>query len=124
LKVKTAGQAYPVTVYWVWPYVVSQLLLADPPYGALFSDDVRAQLLEDMSSTEGSVKYFLNPNGEPLPDLGDTVSRQDAASLSVYYNQADEYIGKNAQYILLRLDAQLGQAQEKGDTDDAQTSGT
>jgi hypothetical protein len=118
-----AGQPELVTIYWVWPNVVAQLLQENPPYGALFTADVRSALQKDMTTGTGMIKYFLTTDEDKLPDLNESVIGQSIAALSTYYNRADEYIGKNADYILLRLEAQQSQAQEANTSDGTQSNG-
>jgi hypothetical protein len=76
-----------------------------------------------MTTGTGMIKYFLTTDEDKLPELNESVLGQSIAALSTYYNRADEYIGKNADYILLRLEAQQGQAQEANTSNGTQSNG-
>jgi hypothetical protein len=110
-----AGTPYPVTIYWVWPNVVGQMLLENPPYGALFSDAVRKQLQKDM--TQNANRYFYGVSDSDW--LTTAITDQNTDELSPFYNQADEQLGQNVDFISVQLIAQLGATPEE-----TQTNGT
>jgi hypothetical protein len=113
------GEAQAVTVYWVWPYVVGQMLLPDnsASLGAnhpLFTAEVRKKLCADMQ--ENKQKYYY---ADELGTLDSSVTDDNIANVfsgaflpseytavSRYFNLADQEIGENARYVLLRLSAQ------------------
>lgn len=128
--------AYPVTVYWIWPErLESYLRKADTysrypllfPYDAGVSDTgnpsaLPANLFTKMCETgtatgtnAGSNRYFRWENQETF---GKTVNpgtllglRNEFHSLvyreaAAYYDSADQYLGKNVQYVKLKLTAE------------------
>jgi hypothetical protein len=104
-----------VTIYWVWPNVVGQMLLENPPYGALFSQTVRKQLQKDM--IQNANRYFYGVSDSDW--LTSAITDQNTDELSPFYNQADEQLGQNVDFISVQLIAQLGATPEE-----TQTNGT
>jgi hypothetical protein len=120
-----AGKAYPVTIYWVWPYVFGQLLLPKgspnlPGDIVLFDDAVREKLetnmINSISGTNSSTDrlYFYSNvtindteiTSEIIESIhSGTYTAPNYTRLSQYYNYADQYIGDNVTYILLNLTA-------------------
>jgi hypothetical protein len=99
-----AGTPYLVTLYWAWPNVVGQMLLEAPPYGALFSQAVRTQLQADMVKNPN--RYFYGVSDSDW--LTAAITDKNTDELSPFYNQADEQLGQNVDFISLQLTAQLG----------------
>jgi hypothetical protein len=109
-------EAIEVTIFWVWPNVVGQMLLPQKAMNlngrkVLFEDDVRKALCDDM--IEANEHYFYN-DGDSLSEVtsdllssmvSGTYIAPDYTKLSHYYNRADQYIGENVQYMVLRLTA-------------------
>ena len=126
-------KAYPVTVYWIWPErLESYLRKADTytgRYPLLFPEDTEwsdtgnpsalpANLFTKMCETgtnAGSNRYFRWENQETFTRTvtADTLKRlrnnfhsviyREAAA---YYDSADQYLGKNVQYVKLKLIAE------------------
>ena len=126
-------KAYPVTVYWIWPErLESYLRKADTytgRYPLLFPEDTEwsdtgnpsalpANLFTKMCETgtnAGSNRYFRWENQETFTRTvtADTLKRlrnnfhsviyREAAA---YYDSADQYLGKNVQYVKLKLTAE------------------
>lgn len=87
----TADTPIPVTLNWLWPYLLR--LVTDQP-------EVVGWMKED-------TRYFFYDHGntvvapaELTPNVG------NFAQYDRYYNNADEYIGENAYGVLLRLTAE------------------
>ena len=126
-------KAYPVTVYWIWPErLESYLRKADTytgRYPLLFPEDAEgsdtgnpsalpANLFTKMCETgtnAGSNRYFRWENQETFTrtvtvdalkrlrnQFHSLVYREAAA----YYDSADQYLGKNVQYVKLKLIAE------------------
>ena len=126
-------KAYPVTVYWIWPErLESYLRKADTytgRYPLLFPEDAEgsdtgnpsalpANLFTKMCETgtnAGSNRYFRWENQETFTStvtvdalkrlrnqFHSLVYREAAA----YYDSADQYLGKNVQYVKLKLIAE------------------
>ena len=126
-------KAYPVTVYWIWPErLESYLRKADTytgRYPLLFPEDTEwsdtgnpsalpANLFTKMCETgtnAGSNRYFRWENQETF---GKTVNAGTLLGLrnkfhllvyreaAAYYDSADQYLGKNVQYVKLKLTAE------------------
>jgi hypothetical protein len=115
-----AGTPYLVTIYWAWPNVVGQMLLEDPPYGALFSQAVRTLLQEDM--VQNPSRYFYGVSDSDW--LTAAITDKNTDELSPFYNQADEQLGQNVDYISLQLMAQVGTTPEETQTNGTQETNT
>jgi hypothetical protein len=132
-----ADTSYKVTIYWVWPYVFAQTLLPKGAMHLngktiLFTDDVRSALCADMKAypekyfyNNESAQTFKNSASSDSTDKTNTSSipqkvlnklgsmtqltgiSSDYTEISRYYNRADQYVGEEVEYILLRLNAQM-----------------
>ncbi len=106
-----------VTIYWVWPYYVGDMILPDgngklsnDEKKALFTDDLRSAIAGEMAGDYG--KYFENPIDDTSKDkIAEMVKGNiDEAAYNVIYtayNNADKYIGENGEYILVQLSAAM-----------------
>ena len=114
---------YKVTIYWVWPqYFRNYIYTQRSTQGDLFTD----QTSQTEESDYKKLNTFVNANAQKTFStsrlfyqaslLGDakvndinqeinaSMSDEVLNSCSTYYNQADEYIGKNAQYIYVEME--------------------
>ena len=124
--------AYPVTIYWIWPERLESYLRKADGYSGknplLFSEDPSSEenelsaLPENLFETMGEVeensssnRYFRWEDSEKFQEnvTKDTLSqireKFNPALYSIvaaYYDSADQYLGKNVQYVQLKLDAQ------------------
>lgn len=112
--------AYPVTLYWIWPEILSSYLVTDQQYTGnrpiLFKteSDLPGDLYEKMCRT-GSNRYFLvtDPNefstvvtADRLRQMRMNFNPAIYGNMSVYYNMADQTLGENVRFLKLKLDAQ------------------
>lgn len=90
------GEPWPVTIHWVWPLRYENMK-AD--YNALLDDFIEGQTALHQIGETGYYysQIFLTKN----QDLTSAEARSDA------YNQADEYIGKNAKYLYVTIQTNL-----------------
>lgn len=114
VKVENNGTAlikdipYKVTVYWIWPKQYRNLIYDKfSTRGDLFSNTVNnidyTNLMTYINSHKGNV-FFSTEENPAYPEETSDHMTQDAFDKGVlYYNQADEYIGKNAKYIYIRV---------------------
>lgn len=109
-----------VTIYWVWPYYVGDMIL--PDYNSnlsstdnktLFSDVVRSTIAGEMTG-DNYYKYFKTQlvfdddtknNISAMVNSNDSFDPTAYAELDAAYNEADKYIGENGEYILVQLSA-------------------
>ena len=110
-----------VTIYWVWPYYVGDMILPDgngklsnDEKKTLFTDDLRSAIAGEMAdnNADNYGKYFENPIDDTLNgEIADMVNGNiDEAAYNVIYtayNNADKYIGENGEYILVQLSAAM-----------------
>lgn len=107
-----------VTIYWVWPYYVGDMILpdgngklSDDEKKALFTDGLRNTIAGEMTG-EKYGKYFENPiDNTSKGKIAEMVNGNiDEAAYNVIYtayNNADKYIGENGEYILVQLSATM-----------------
>ncbi len=107
-----------VTIYWVWPYYVGDMILPDgngklsnDEKKTLFTDDLRSAIAGEMTGKEYG-KYFENPIDDTSKDkIAEMVNGNiDETAYNVIYtayNNADKYIGENGEYILVQLSAAM-----------------
>jgi hypothetical protein len=128
LKNAVVDAAQSVTLYWVWPYIVGQMVLPTSsaerlsPYSLLFSnEDMRAALLKDMKSNlftkylyediatgdTGATQAQTNLVNSLDTLFGGSLSLSEYYNYDQYYNQADQYIADHISCVLLRLSARL-----------------
>ena len=124
--------AYPVTIYWIWPERLESYLRKADGYSGknplLFSenpsseDNALSALPENLFETMGEVeensssnRYFRWEDSEKFQEnvTKDTLSQIREkfnpalySMVAAYYDSADQYLGKNVQYVQLELDAQ------------------
>ncbi len=106
-----------VTIYWVWPYYVGDMILPDgngklsnDEKKTLFTNDLRDTVAGELADDYG--KYFENPIDDALKgEIAEMVNGNiDEAAYNVIYtayNNADKYIGENGEYILVQLSAAM-----------------
>lgn len=106
-----------VTIYWVWPYYVGDMILPDgngklssDEKKTLFIDDLRSAIAGEMADNYG--KYFENPiddtsKGEIAEMVNGNIDEAAYNVIYTAYNNADKYIGENGEYILVQLSATM-----------------
>ena len=112
--------AYPVTLYWIWPEILSSYLVTDQQYTGnrpiLFKteSDLPGDLYEKMCSTESN-RYFRVTDqtefstavtADRLWQMRTNFNPAIYGNMSVYYNMADQALGENVRFLKLKLDAQ------------------
>lgn len=114
------GVPVPVTIYWVWPNTLGQILLTSTDEylssesGVLFADESEERELFADYITQHTDSYFKTENGVSDADkaairkmlAGQTYDPSQLASLSSMYNNADETIGTSVSDLLVELTAQ------------------
>ena len=124
--------AYPVTIYWIWPERLESYLRKADSYSGknplLFPENLSSEenalsaLPENLFETMGKVeensssnRYFRWEDSEKFQEnvTKDTLSQIREkfnpalySMIAAYYDSADQYLGKNVQYVQLELDAQ------------------
>ena len=101
-----------VTIYWVWPYYVGDMILSDGN-GKLSNDEKKTLFtneLREMADNYG--KYFENPiddtsKGEIAEMVKGDIDETAYNVIYTAYNNADKYIGENGEYILVQLSATM-----------------
>ena len=96
---------YKVSIYWIWPRRYRNFIYhQQATYGDLFSGES-----EDYTSlitfiNGNKTKFFYN-NGDVVDDIETKIDMDDSDYTlgTSYYNIADEYIGKNVNYIYLEI---------------------
>lgn len=106
-----------VTIYWVWPYYVGDMILPDgngklsnDKKKTLFIDKLRETTAKEMADNYG--KYFENPiddalKGETAEMVKGNIDEKAYNVIYTAYNNADKYIGENGEYILVQLSAAM-----------------
>lgn len=106
-----------VTIYWVWPYYVGDMILPDgngklsnDEKKALFTYDLRSAIAGEMADDYG--KYFEDPIDDTSKDkiaemVNGNVDETAYSAIYTAYNNADKYIGENGEYILVQLSAAM-----------------
>lgn len=114
------GTPIPVTIYWVWPNTLGQILLKSTDEylssesSVLFADESEERESFADYITKHTDSYFKTENGVSEADkeairkmlTGQTYDPSQLASLSSMYNNADETIGTNVSELLVELTAQ------------------
>lgn len=107
-----------VTIYWVWPYYVGDMILPDgngklsnDEKKTLFTNDLRNTIAGEMTG-EKYGKYFENPiddalKGETAEMVKGNIDEKAYNVIYTAYNNADKYIGENGEYILVQLSAAM-----------------
>lgn len=124
--------AYSVTIYWIWPErLESYLRKADGysgknpllfPEGPSSEENALSALPENLFETMGKVeensssnRYFRwedsakfqeNVTKDTLSQIREKFNPALYSMVAAYYDSADQYLGKNVQYVQLKLDAQ------------------
>lgn len=124
--------AYPVTIYWIWPERLESYLRKADGYSGknplLFPEDPSSEenalsaLPENLFATMGEVeensssnRYFRwedsakfqeNVTKDTLSQIREKFNPALYSMVAAYYDSADQYLGKNVQYVQLKLDAQ------------------
>ena len=106
-----------VTIYWVWPYYVGDMILPDgngklsnDKKKTIFIDKLRETTAKEMADNYG--KYFENPiddalKGETAEMVKGNIDEKAYNVIYTAYNNADKYIGENGEYILVQLSAAM-----------------
>lgn len=117
------GVPYKISVYWVWPrYFRNYIYTQRSTQEDLFTNKIEQgpdseyakliQFINNQKSFQDDGKLFYKEqNGEETDNelIGETeeINNQMSDSLldkcSRYYNQADEYIGKNTKYVYVEM---------------------
>ena len=118
LKRSTDAGKTKVTIYWVWPYYVGDMILPDgngklsnDEKKTLFTDDLRSAIAGEMTG-EKYGKYFENSidntSKDEIAEMVKGIIDEKAYNV-IYtaYNNADKYIGENGEYILVQLSAEM-----------------
>ena len=124
--------AYPVTIYWIWPERLESYLRKADGYSGknplLFPENPSSEenallaLPENVFATmskveknsssnryfrwEDSVKFQENVTKDTLSQIREKFNPALYSMVAAYYDSADQYLGKNVQYVQLKLDAQ------------------
>ena len=124
--------AYPVTIYWIWPERLESYLRKADGYSGknplLFPENLSSEenallaLPENLFATmskveknsssnryfrwEDSVKFQENVTKDTLSQIREKFNPALYSMVAAYYDSADQYLGKNVQYVQLKLDAQ------------------
>ena len=124
--------AYPVTIYWIWPERLESYLRKADGYSGknplLFPEDpsreenalsvlpenlfaTMGEVEENSSSNryfrwEDSAKFQENVTKDTLSQIREKFNPALYSMVAAYYDSADQYLGKNVQYVQLKLDAQ------------------
>ena len=124
--------AYPVTIYWIWPERLESYLRKADSYSGknplLFPEDPSSEnnalwalpenLFETMGKVEenslsnryfrweDSAKFQENVTKDTLSQIREKFNPALYSMVAAYYDSADQYLGKNVQYVQLKLDAQ------------------
>ena len=124
--------AYPVTIYWIWPERLESYLRKADGYSGknplLFPEDLSSEdkalsalpenLFETMGEVEensssnryfrweDSAKFQENVTKDTLSQIREKFNPALYSMVAAYYDSADQYLGKNVQYVQLKLDAQ------------------
>lgn len=114
-KTTVAGEdRYAVNVYWVWPKTFSQMAFSEGSFlhiRQLFSSHEVDLLREEMHDDPD--KFFRYVGTETPDDYEDLMERLEAdpsqnysfIALSDGYNNADQFIGENVEFLVLTIDA-------------------
>ena len=107
-----------VTIYWVWPYYVGDMILPDgngklsnDEKKTLFTNDLRNTIAGEMTG-EKYGKYFENQidetsRGKIAKMVNGNIDEAAYNVIYTAYNNADKYIGENGEYILVQLSAAM-----------------
>ena len=109
---------YKVTLYWKWPqYFRNYIYTQRSMYGDLFTDEMVNKYSEEYTKfidfvnsqkTIGSSKLFYvkEDNEKNITEeiINNQMSDEILNTCNSYYNQADEYIGKNTQYVYVKIE--------------------
>ena len=111
----TKGEKYQVTLYWKWANTLEQMVLDDNPMFVSTNTADRTAMFTYLSQIADGVmvnKVFKDlTNSEITTNLGyiqdDTEGSVDSAirTLTAAYNNADQVIGNNIDYVLIELTA-------------------
>ena len=117
---------YRVTLRWKWPKYLRNYIYTDRSYGDLFTAAMKSEKAEEYNELIAFVDKQLNSEistknntadnklfydeqpGTSSSTLNDKISAANISTTlldtySSYYNQADEYIGTNIQYVYIQI---------------------
>lgn len=111
---------YKITIFWKWPqYFRNYIYTQKSTYGDLFTDaspkgdgsDYQKLITfvnkqRDIKADTGKLFYDASANKADKinEEINNTMSDEILDACSTYYNQADEYIGTNTQYVYIQID--------------------
>ena len=110
----TKDMPYKVTLYWKWPQYFRNYIYTDrSTQGDLFTNVVEQS---EYSNLNDFINKQKNVNSSKLfydvaatdytqitADINNQMNDDTLNTCSNYYNQADEYIGKNARYVYVQI---------------------
>lgn len=98
------GHEEEITLHWVWPRTFSQMAGSN----SIFDSTAKTSIVDNMASNE--TYYFTDLDKTNMVGLNGTAltsnaitNNENAISLSAGYNNADQMIGENVQYILIEF---------------------
>lgn len=109
---------YKVTLYWKWPqYFRNYIYTQRSMYGDLFTDEMVKnhtseynnfiEFVNNQKSIENSKLFYVKEDNDNVQDITGEINNQMSDKIldicNSYYNQADEYIGKNTQYVYIQI---------------------
>lgn len=92
------GQPWPVTVYWVWPLRYENM---EKDYQGQLDDFIEEQAIINEKNTASGNYYYTQIFLTKDKNMTTDEARSDA------YNQADEYIGRKANYLYVTIQTDL-----------------
>lgn len=112
----TEGQKYQVTIYWKWANTFEQMVfdedsaLKDSPLFAKTNADDKALIISYLGNSsvsvfEGVSREIITTNLAKLTNNSTTDDAECSAALTDKYNDADQIIGNNLDYILIEMSA-------------------
>lgn len=98
---------YKVTVYWIWPKQYRNLIYDNfSTRGDLFANTANNKDYNDLIKFINDKRdffFYSSVENVDFPETSDQMSQSAFDSGILYYNQADEYIGNNADYIYVKV---------------------
>ena len=104
-QIKDSNGKYPVTLHWVWPLEFSNYVKTGD--GGLFASENISEMEEMIvhMNRNKNLYFYPNPETQPEYDIKPYLNMGTEKFLfEDYYNKADQYIGKNINYLALDVD--------------------